>query len=742
MHIYCENCRGIKRLDDEVPLKRGGAIIYASNGTFKTSLLRTLADYADGKQPKDVLHPSRISRFDVTEDGVSIPCDRIHAIAHPGELRECQFFSSTMLASPKLKENYLDVRKASDEARKSLLDAIVSNLKAGSRARLDADGIASEIARICGDGSFQCGIASMVKYVEDDYDTSFLDGADYLELFAATKEKLLVKPGVAENIKEYSDTLGTILEKTHFLTIEFSHADLQSLEKVLVKCGFFEAGHSLTLHDRESDTLIVCSTKDDLRRLVAQELERAFGTDEVRSRFEIVGKALGSTQAANQLKETLSSHQLLLARMTDLDEVKKGFFIRAIAQVVDMAKEYLIEYDACKDELRNIRKKIEGERQEWQRAIDTFMTRFSVPFSMRIENRVDVVTGDAMPSLVFMHDEDEVAHDALFRCLSTGEENALFLLHVVFEIGRIMDASAGVTQYLLFDDPVDSFDYRNKYAFVEYIRDFSEAANVSIVILTHNYDFLRTLALRLDKLFDRNDVLLCERDASGGLSLRHANYLRYNVLVQWRKKIAQGNELATLAAIPFVRELCEIRDGRSSPDYQTMSNVLHGRNGSDSIMLSSLNGPYEKYLKQKPQLFNQKVQALCLSICHDLSVPGTSFSPDKLLEGKIVLSMGIRILAERLLVPVWDAYCTGDVPTQFGILWSRVHNLDPSILNTLGIGVAEEKLFESVSLITPANIHVNSFMYEPIIDTSEWRLQKLFTQISACQPFMPQVVNQ
>ena len=57
-------------------------------------------------------------------------------------------------------------------------------------------------------------------------------------------------------------------------------------------------------------------------------------------------------------------------------------------------------------------------------------------------------------------------------------------------------------------------------------------------------------------------------------------------------------------------------------------------------------------------------------------------------------------------------------------------------LDALGIGIAEEELFESVSLVTPANIHVNSFMYEPIIDTGEWKLQELFNRLSACAPFV------
>ena len=38
---------------------------------------------------------------------------------------------------------------------------------------------------------------------------------------------------------------------------------------------------------------------------------------------------------------------------------------------------------------------------------------------------------------------------------------------------------------------------------------------------------------------------------------------------------------------------------------------------------------------------------------------------------------------------------------------------------------------DRVSLMTPENIHVNSFMYEPIVDMSDDHLRKLYTQVLA-----------
>jgi len=48
----------------------------------------------------------------------------------------------------------------------------------------------------------------------------------------------------------------------------------------------------------------------------------------------------------------------------------------------------------------------------------------------------------------------------------------------------------------------------------------------------------------------------------------------------------------------------------------------------------------------------------------------------------------------------------------------------PDDLGTLGI-------LDQVALMTPENIHVNAFMYEPIIDMSDDQLKKLWAAVKA-----------
>ena len=49
-----------------------------------------------------------------------------------------------------------------------------------------------------------------------------------------------------------------------------------------------------------------------------------------------------------------------------------------------------------------------------------------------------------------------------------------------------------------------------------------------------------------------------------------------------------------------------------------------------------------------------------------------------------------------------------------------------------GHGTDESRrILDDVVLMTPENIHVNSFMYEPIIDLSDAALRELFTRVKS-----------
>jgi len=94
------------------------------------------------------------------------------------------------------------------------------------------------------------------------------------------------------------------------------------------------------------------------------------------------------------------------------------------------------------------------------------------------------------------------------------------------------------------------------------------------------------------------------------------------------------------------------------------------------------------------------------------------------LEGKIVISIAIRLMAEK--------HMTGRI-NNHGFVRSITKNQTIELLKeykkkNLG-NEMEVQVLQQVNLITPENMHLNSFMYEPILDMGSAHLRALYSAV-------------
>jgi hypothetical protein len=94
------------------------------------------------------------------------------------------------------------------------------------------------------------------------------------------------------------------------------------------------------------------------------------------------------------------------------------------------------------------------------------------------------------------------------------------------------------------------------------------------------------------------------------------------------------------------------------------------------------------------------------------------------LENKIVLSIASRLKTEKFLInKIQDkAFIAGIETNQTAKLINKYNEENPTS--------PEISVLKRVSLITPQNIHLNSFMYEPILDMSDIELKNLYMDVS------------
>lgn len=115
---------------------------------------------------------------------------------------------------------------------------------------------------------------------------------------------------------------------------------------------------------------------------------------------------------------------------------------------------------------------------------------------MSVSNQEDVILKGTKPSIAFKFSdgerEGEIPRDSLLKVLSQGEKRALYILNILFEI-QSRQKQGGLT-ILLVDDIVDLFNYKNKYAIIEYLKDISNSGDFYCIFLSHNFDFYRRIS--------------------------------------------------------------------------------------------------------------------------------------------------------------------------------------------------------------------------------------------------------
>ena len=94
------------------------------------------------------------------------------------------------------------------------------------------------------------------------------------------------------------------------------------------------------------------------------------------------------------------------------------------------------------------------------------------------------------------------------------------------------------------------------------------------------------------------------------------------------------------------------------------------------------------------------------------------------LENKIVLSIAIRLKAEEYMInrigdEEFIQSISGD---QTKVLVDKIKELYPEDIQIIN-------KMDQIAIMTPENIHLNSFMYEPLLDISDNHLKVLYKDI-------------
>ncbi|RKV25080.1 hypothetical protein DD741_07460 [Helicobacter pylori] len=708
--INIENCYGIGKIQ-KTSLdfsKSNSYLLYAQNGVFKTSFAKSLTDLINNEMPKDNFYPNRRSKIEIEFNGKKILKENVAVFHSYDEEFSSEDSVTTFMAKSDLKQRYDNIFSELEKEKKTLLKSL-----RGIASGFDCE---EEIIKNEKNKNFYEILDTYLTEIENsEKHYSF----EYHDIFDRSKK---VKDFVNEHrdlIEQYFNKYQELLSQSeifkHMDGGDFGTNHADDLKKALENNRFFKANHSLKIAGEE------ITNYQKLSDIFENEKNRILNNEELKESFDKIEKVINANKELKAFKDAISKDNTLLTELLDYDSFREKVLFSYLKQVIQNVKSLVNLYREKKPKIEEIIKQANKDQKEWETVIEIFNQRFLVPFKVELQNQKDILLNKDTAQFRFIFSDNNqdmnVQKEDLQKHLSGGEKRALYILQILFEIEARKRSDE--VQLLVFDDISYSFDYRNKYAIIEYLKDLQECRQFKLLVMTHNFDFYRTLASRLD--IPREQIKMIRKNDAREIIFENGGYLKS--FIKWIRDSEKDKDFFTL--IPFVRNLIEYTSSQIDKDsnYIKLTSCLHMKKDTKNIQIQDISEIFDSVFdkerkKKKIEKYNSK---LYFQAIYDIA---EEIYNDKdrnhiELQNKIILSMAIRLKAEE-----WMLNKLNKLNQEFKSEKNQTRELYDATKKELSDD--EKRIIQKVLMITPENIHINSFMFEPILDTPLDHLCTLF----------------
>lgn len=213
---------------------------------------------------------------------------------------------------------------------------------------------------------------------------------------------------------------------------------------------------------------------------------------------------------------------------------------------------------------------------------------------------------------------------------------------------------------------------------------------------------------------------MATKSENGEINIFNGQY-RKDVFKHFLKHVQDPKVFISL--ITFVRNIVEYSDNDKCEEYLKLTNCLHLKkesinttaNDNMTIYKSKISSCAIESVDYGEKNIIQLIAETAESIINEVN------GNEILLENKIVLSIEIRLKAEKFMISCLPNFNVDNIEfNQTRELFEEYSkNHDNEIVGIL----------DKVNLMTPENIHMNAFMYEPLIDMSFNHLKTLYDEV-------------
>ena len=686
-----ENAYGIKELKvsfDDNTLSQN--LVYSKNGTFKTSFSRCLYNLSNNEKEK-------------IEDRITkIPANiEMKMIDDEGEsnnlINKFLVFSREIYEEKSLSDYEKELEMLTIDKRKQeyVQDLINSTLEEPiAELQINAKSInlnlqkALETLNIPYKGKLDWYL-EVFKYIDGAPDENISE-INLKTIFQKTYD-ILDNDNFQENINNYINIYNKKIKEELF-DDDFDENSCISFLESLKKTKF--------MNEDKKRGVILNGTSyydyDSVQEIINKTMKNISSSPEILKSNQELIKSMGTSNEAQKLKKEIINNPLLIKQLS----LGRKKIIRIALKNSGLQTKYWINIlENAMSELKKIYDEVQNMNSKFEKAIEIYKLRFRPVFDIKIKNKKESMLGLDLPSLYFKYKkyDCDIEEKFLYDILSSGEKTSLNIIKFIVEYISNKDSKP----FIILDDIVETFDYANRYAFIEYINDMVND-DTPVIVLTHNFEFYRTLHSRIKKLVP----LVTNVDEKGRIFIQECSKINRNIEdvlnVQSKKEL--------FFAIPYLREAKMILQDNN----EILNACLHYKEKTLNLILKDIMDLFPKKIKLDidPNLFYLDELENVLS-----SIKMTNNYD---LVEKTIYSIGCRVFLEQKIIQKNFDLIKDVNENQFAYIIKKYHNqLNEKVL----------ELAERVSISTPEFIHGNAFMYEPLIDIDGFYLKELYDDI-------------
>ncbi len=710
LKINIENCYGIGKIKDTLNFSQAkSCLLYAQNGVFKTSFAKSLTDLINSEMPKDNFYPNRESKIEIEFNGNRISKENVAVFHSYDEKFSSEDSVTNFMAKSELKQRYDNILSELEKEKKALL----KSLKSGFDSVFDYE---KEIKTIFKNKSFYEILDNHLTDIENSEEHYSFKYHDIFDKLGKVKDFVNENRDLIEQyFNKYKELLSLSKVFKHTEVGDFGTNHANDLKKALENDRFFKANHSLMIAGEE------IKDYNKLSEIFEEEKNKILNNEDLKNSFANIEKFINANKELRAFKDAISGDNTLLIELLNYDSFREKVLFSYLKQSIQNVRSLVGLYREKKPEIEEIIKQANKDQKEWESVIEIFNQRFLVPFKVELQNQKDILLNEETAQFGFIFSDDNqdvnVQKEDLQKHLSGGEKRALYILQILFEIEARKRSNE--TQLLVFDDISDSFDYRNKHAIIEYLNDLQECGQFKLLVMTHNFDFYRTLASRLG--IPREQIKIIRKNDTREIIFENGGYLKSVI-----KCIRDSKEDKDFfALIPFVRNLIEYTSFQADKNnnYIKLTSCLHMKKDTKDIQIQDISKIFDSVFgteRKKKKIEEDNSKLYFKTIYNIAEKIYNDKNPNHIeLQNKIIFSIAIRLKSEEWML--------NKLNQEFESTNNQTRELYDAIKKELSDD--EKRIIQKVLMITPENIHINSFMFEPILDISLDHLYTCFEEI-------------